>query len=254
MEPHDSYTRLLGLALRGGNLVTGSDATASAVSTGTARLLLLSADASVRTCKDAEQWAERGNCLLVALPCDKAELGGALGRGSVAVAALTDTGLAAAVGERLALYDADRYGAVAERLRLKSKRATERRTAHARARPDAKRKRKTPPSAASRRGGEKGGTTPRNEGTGNPPSVASRRHLPPKGGDKGETTPHKRASRPDDMARRKREKSPPERLRRQSPPPVGKGGAKRREEANVASRKRASRSDASSRKNPNAKK
>ena len=109
-----NYTRLLGLALRGGNLVTGSDATASAVSTGTARLILLSADASVRTCKDAELWAERGNCLLVALPCDKAELGGALGRGSVAVAALTDTGLAAAVGERLALYDADRYGAVAE--------------------------------------------------------------------------------------------------------------------------------------------
>ena len=123
-----NYTRLLGLALRGGNLVTGSDATASAVSTGTARLILLSADASVRTCKDAELWAERGNCLLVALPCDKAELGGALGRGSVAVAALTDTGLAAAVGERLALYDADRYGAVAERLRLKSKRAAERRT------------------------------------------------------------------------------------------------------------------------------
>ena len=141
MGTHDDYTRLLGLALRGGNLVTGSDAVQGAVHAGTVRLLLLSADASARTCRDAQAWAERGNCLLIALPCDKAELGAALGRGSVAVAALTDTGLAAAVGERLALYDSERYGAIAERLRLKSKRAAERRTARARARPDAKRKR-----------------------------------------------------------------------------------------------------------------
>ena len=120
MATHESYTRLLGLALRGGNLVMGSDAVQGAAHAGTARLLLLSADASVRTCKDAQQWAERGNCLLAALPCDKAELGAALGRASVAVAALTDTGLAAAVGERLAQYDSERYGAMAERLRLKS--------------------------------------------------------------------------------------------------------------------------------------
>ena len=138
MEKHESYTRLLGLALRGGNLVMGSDAVQGAAHARTARLILLSADASVRTCKDAALWAERGNCLLVALPCDKTELGAALGRGSAAVVALTDTGLAAAVGERLARYDAERYGAVAERLRLKSKRAGER----ARARPDAARRKR----------------------------------------------------------------------------------------------------------------
>ncbi|MBQ6205997.1 MAG: hypothetical protein IJK52_02835 [Oscillospiraceae bacterium] len=245
-----NYTRLLGLALRGGNLVTGSDAVASAVSTGTARLLLLSADASVRTCKDAEAWAERGNCLLVALPCDKAELGGALGRGSVAVAALTDTGLAAAVGERLALYDSDRYGAVAERLRLKSKRAAERRTAHARARPD---------SAARKR---KGAVPRKRDET---PS-RKRETL------SDDTAPRKRETRPDEKPPRKREthwngtasrerKSRPDEKR--TPRPNGaaarKPGAARPQRASrpdgTPPRKRESRPDgAASRKNPNAKK
>ena len=136
MEPHESYTRLLGLALRGGNLVSGSDAVQGAVYAGRVRLLLLSADASPRVCRDAEQWAERGHCLCVALPCDKAELGHALGHGTVAVAALTDTGLANAVGERLAALDPERYAHLSERLQRKVVRAGERRAARARARPE----------------------------------------------------------------------------------------------------------------------
>lgn len=151
MEPHESYTRLLGLALKGGNLAAGSDAVQAAAYAGNVRLLLLSADASPRACREAELCAERGACLMVALPCDKAELGGALGRGATAIAALTDTGLAAAVAERLAALDADRYGAIAERLRLKSRRAKERRAAHARARPEgAKRKAARPEGAKSK--------------------------------------------------------------------------------------------------------
>ena len=137
METHDSYTRLLGLALRGGNLVAGNDPVQAAVYAGRVRLLLLSADASARTCRDAEQWAERGHCLCVVLPCDKAELGHALGHAAVAVAALTDTGLANAVGERLAAFDPERYAYLSERLRRKVARAGERRAARARARPDA---------------------------------------------------------------------------------------------------------------------
>ncbi|MBQ9492903.1 MAG: ribosomal L7Ae/L30e/S12e/Gadd45 family protein [Oscillibacter sp.] len=136
MEPHDSYTRLLGLALRGGHLAVGSDAVASAVHAGNVRLLLLSADASPRTRRDAQEWARHGHCLSVVLPCDKAELGHALGRGTVAVAALTDTGLADALGKRLALLDPERYAEVAERLRRKVERAEERRAARARARPE----------------------------------------------------------------------------------------------------------------------
>ena len=135
MGTYDACTRLLGLALRGGNLVTGSDAVQSAAYAGQIRLLMISADASPHVCRDAQMWAERGNCTLIALPCDKAELGGALGRGNVAVAALTDTGLAAAVAERLARIDPERYAATAERFRRKVERAGERKAAKARARP-----------------------------------------------------------------------------------------------------------------------
>ena len=151
MGTHDAYTRLLGLALRGGNLVTGSDAVQSAAHAGQIRLLMISADASPHVCRDAQTWAERGNCLLIALPCDKAELGGALGRGNVAVAALTDTGLAAAVGERLAQFDPVRYTDTAERLKRKVERAGERKAAKARARPNEAAKRKSNAASAAQK-------------------------------------------------------------------------------------------------------
>lgn len=135
MGTHDAYTRLLGLALRGGNLVTGSDAVQAAAYAGQIRLLMISADASPHVCRDAQIWSERGNCTLIALPCDKSELGGALGRGNVAVAALTNMGLAAAVAERLAQFDPERYTVTAERFKRKVERAGERKAAKARARP-----------------------------------------------------------------------------------------------------------------------
>ena len=163
MTPHDSYTRLLGLALRGGNLVTGSDAVQSAVHAGKVRLLLLSADASPRTCRDAQQWSERGHCLCAVLPCDKAELGHALGSAAVAVAALTDTGLANAVGERLARFDPERYAYLSERLQRKVVRAGERRAARARARPDDTR-RPRPKAPAKRQSGERPNIAKRQSG------------------------------------------------------------------------------------------
>lgn len=178
MAQHDSYTRLLGLALRGGNLVTGSDAVQSAVHAGKVRLLLLSADASPRTCRDAQQWSERGHCLCAVLPCDKAELGHALGSGTVAVAALTDTGLANAVGERLAQFDPERYAYLSERLQRKVVRAGERRAARARARPDDT-KAKSPVQARSgetgkplkaRSGDTKKSVKPRSNDTGKRPT------------------------------------------------------------------------------------
>ena len=96
---------LLGLALRGGRLAVGEEPTALAAKGGQARLLLTSSDAAGNTLRRAEHLAEEGHCLHLTLPFSKAELGGALGRGSAAVAALTDTGLAAAVAERLAQAD-----------------------------------------------------------------------------------------------------------------------------------------------------
>ncbi len=129
MSGHNNILSLRGLALRGGRLAVGEEPTALAARAGQARLILLASDAAGNTLRRAEYLAREGHCLWLSLPFSKAELGGALGRGSAAVAALTDTGLAAAVTERLALLDPVRYGEIAERMELKPRRARERRAA-----------------------------------------------------------------------------------------------------------------------------
>lgn len=120
---------LLGLALRGGRLAVGEEPAALAAKAGQARLLLAASDAAGNTLRRAEHLAREGHCLWLVLPFSKEELGAALGRGSAAVAALTDTGLAAAVTERLAALDPERYGEAAARMDLKRRRAKERQAA-----------------------------------------------------------------------------------------------------------------------------
>ena len=62
-----------------------------------ARVLLLAADAAEGTRRRCEHFAQAGDCLWLQLPFTKAELGRALGRTAVAIAAVTDVGLAAAL-------------------------------------------------------------------------------------------------------------------------------------------------------------
>lgn len=126
---NNNILSLLGLALRGGRLAVGEEPVALAAKAGQARLILLASDAAGNTLRRAEHLAREGHCLHLTLPFSKAELGGALGRGGTAVAALTDTGLAAAVTERLAALDPERYGEIAARMDLKRRRAVERQTA-----------------------------------------------------------------------------------------------------------------------------
>lgn len=138
---------LLGLALRGGRLAVGEEPSALAAKARQARLLLAASDAAGNTLRRAEHLAEEGHCLWLTLPFTKAELGGALGRGSAALAALTDTGLAAAVAERLAQLDPERYGETAARMDLKRRRAAERKTAPRQKPP----KKDSPPEGRKRR-------------------------------------------------------------------------------------------------------
>ena len=202
---------LLGLALRGGRLAVGEEPAALAAKAGQARLLLTSSDAAGNTLRRAEHLAEEGHCLHLTLPFSKAELGGALGRGSAAVAALTDTGLAAAVAERLAQADPERYGEAAARMELKRRRAKERKEAPRRDPPKREppqgRDRRPPKRAEGRspgrpyggkpgegrprRGDHPGGPRPaggRGERPGRPPRYGGRAGpKPPRGGgrDKG---------------------------------------------------------------------
>ncbi len=184
---------LLGLALRGGRLAVGEEPAALAAKAGQARLLLTSSDAAGNTLRRVEHLAEEGHCLHLTLPFSKAELGGALGRGSAAVAALTDTGLAAAVAERLAQADPERYGEAAARMELKRRRAKERKEAPRRDPPKREppqgRDRRPPKRAEGRSPGD--GGRPEERRTGKPRPWGGERTGRPYGGKPGEGRPRR---------------------------------------------------------------
>jgi ribosomal protein L7Ae-like RNA K-turn-binding protein len=125
---NDRILSLLGLALRGGNLVVGEEPVEGAARAKDARVLLLAADAADNTRRRVEHFADAGACLWMQIPYTKEQLGRAVGRTSAAIVAVTDIGLASAVVHRLAELDPVRYDEAAARLDVKSKRAAERRT------------------------------------------------------------------------------------------------------------------------------
>lgn len=67
-----------------------------------------------------------GSCLCLPFPADKEDFGRALGRTSVAMCAVTDIGFAQSLVKKLAAAEPEIYGAAAEALDLKAKRARER--------------------------------------------------------------------------------------------------------------------------------
>ena len=123
----DRILSLIGLCLRGGRLAVGEEPVEAAARARDARVLLLAADASDNTRRRVQHFADAGQCLWIRVPYPKDVLGRAVGRTSVAVAAVTDTGLAAALAQRLADADPDTYAESARRLELKARRAAERR-------------------------------------------------------------------------------------------------------------------------------
>lgn len=128
----DRALAMTGMALRAGKLQAGEEPAAAACKARACRLLLTARDAAGNTLRRAAAMAEEGQCLTVALPYTREELGAALGRGACAVAAVTDLGLAQAIVERLAEAEGEAYGPLAEKLRLKAERAAQRRSSPAR--------------------------------------------------------------------------------------------------------------------------
>lgn len=122
----DKVLGLLGLAHRAGAIEIGEEPTAAAVRAKAARLLVLASDAADNSIRRVQHFARVGNCPLLCLPCTKEELGGALGRTSCAMAAITDIGFAKTVAERLAERDGELYGETAEMLKVKAARFAQR--------------------------------------------------------------------------------------------------------------------------------
>lgn len=99
MKPNKIYS-LLGIAMRGRNVVSGEFATESAVKNGSAMLVLVAEDASDNTKK-----LFNNKCSFYEVPCfqygTKEELGHAIGKELRSSLAVTDLGLADAIIAKL---------------------------------------------------------------------------------------------------------------------------------------------------------
>lgn len=192
----DNILSLLGLSLRGGNLAVGEEPVEAVARARDARVLLVASDAAAGTCRRVAHFAEAGQCLWLPLPYTKAELGQCLGRSAVAVAAVTDVGLASALARKLAQRDPERYSGAAQRLELKAQRAAERRTeqqAHEKNVRTGKRKPKKapPPEKPEQCSPRKSRTSGRPAGAAAPPQKSGTPDRPA-----GDAAPAYRKSRP----------------------------------------------------------
>ena len=118
--PHDPILHLLGLARKAGKLELGEEPVGALCRARHARLVLLADNAAPNTYRRAAHFGEAGNVLHISLPHTKEELGFHFGRGSVAIMALADAGLAASLMKKLAAMDPTRYGPAAEQLQVKA--------------------------------------------------------------------------------------------------------------------------------------
>ncbi len=113
---------------RAGLLEIGEENTGAAVRRGSARIVLLAADASENARARAEGFLAARRALLVPLPYTKAELSERLGKSGCSMAACTDFGLSAAFLSALAEVDGTgQYAALAQEMRRRAEKAARRR-------------------------------------------------------------------------------------------------------------------------------
>ena len=95
----------LGLALRAGAVAVGEEPVGAAARAGKAYVILVASDASDHTWRRAKSFAAGTEQQCVRLACTKDEMGFAIGRTSLAIAAITDVQLALALVKSLPKAD-----------------------------------------------------------------------------------------------------------------------------------------------------
>lgn len=118
---------LLGIAKKAGRLEIGERSVETAARAKRARVILTASDAAEKTGRHAEELSRNANTLHLALPYTKDEIGRELGRDAVAVVAVSDMGIAAALVKRLAAECPGSYDEAALALSEKSERMLRRR-------------------------------------------------------------------------------------------------------------------------------
>ena len=116
----------MALAGRGGRIELGEEPCGAAARAGHAKLIVVAADASPHTWRRAKSYAAGTDQQCLKVPFSKDELGEAIGRSSLAMAAFTDPALALAFVKALEMRE--EYQEVLENLELKTKRVRQRQT------------------------------------------------------------------------------------------------------------------------------
>ena len=114
----------MSLARRGGRIELGEEPCGGAARAGHARLIVVAADASPHTWRRAKSSAAGTDQQCLRVPFSKDELGEAIGRSSLAMAAFTDPALALAFVKALEMRE--EYREVLDALELKTKRLRQR--------------------------------------------------------------------------------------------------------------------------------
>ena len=114
----------MSLARRGGRIELGEEPCGAAARAGHAKLIIVASDASPHTWRRAKSYAAGTDQQCLKVPFSKDELGMAIGRTSLAMAAFTDPALALAFVK--ALDGQDAYREVLEALEQKTKRVRQR--------------------------------------------------------------------------------------------------------------------------------
>jgi len=182
---------MIGLAKKAGFVEIGEEPVGSAARAKHARVILVAGDAAASSVRRAYSFAQSGSCLCLTIDAPKDDLGRALGRTSCAMAAVTDIGFAEAIVKKLAAMDEGRYGAAAEALQIKAKRAAERKAEklqHEKNVQQGKKKPWAPPQEQNAPAAEKkrAAASPRREGLspagkGPKPSRSGQKTAPAKG-------------------------------------------------------------------------
>ena len=124
----DSLLGLLGLCRRAGKLELGEEDSLQAARERRARLVLAASDIAEGPLKKARA-LETDNCPVLSVPFPMDRLGSAVGRGTCALAAVTEVGFASALVRKLAQADPERYAETSQRLERRAEKAVRRRRA-----------------------------------------------------------------------------------------------------------------------------
>ncbi len=92
---------LIGMAKKAGRLIAGTEQVNEAVRSGKAVLVLIACDVAENSRKRLENCSSYYETAYITVPFDRERLGAAIGASATAAVALTDSGFAKAVRERL---------------------------------------------------------------------------------------------------------------------------------------------------------